>query len=331
MTGSMDGEPQEDVLDSCIQRLLQGEPLDRVLRSYPDQLPRLRAGLEPALALLRSSAPEPSPRAEYAAMNAMMRQVRTEAERPELPGVIRWLGTLRARPLAFQALAVVAALSVFGSIGLGASAATGTAPEPVRTFLGISSEPATVRVTGAIVAVQNHMLTVRTPAGDRSIEITSATTVRRGTQQIDVTGLTAGETVLVTASEMHDGTLVAREVRATVPPAPTDTAVIGAPVLPQADDTVTGTPSDERDGGGGEHEDDRHDDGAVSTPVPDDRHDDAGEHSGTPEVAATSKGDDEHATSTPDHEDKTSEPEHGDATRTPESGGDGGGEPEHHD
>ena len=55
MTGSMDGEPQEDILDRCIQRLLQGEPLDRVLRSYPDQQLRLRAELEPALALLQSN------------------------------------------------------------------------------------------------------------------------------------------------------------------------------------------------------------------------------------------------------------------------------------
>ncbi len=314
----MDGEPQEDILDRCIQRLLQGEPLDRVLRSYPDQMPRLRAELEPALALLRSNTPAPSPRAEYAAMNAMMRQVRTEAERPELPGVIRWLGTLRARPLAFQALAVVAAIAVFSSIGLGASAATRTAPEPVRNLLGISSNSETVRVTGSIVSVENRMLVVRTTTGDRSIEISSATMVRRGGQLVDVASLTAGETVLVAASRMHNGSLVAREVRAALPPTPTDTAVIDAPVLPQAGDNATGTPSDERDGGG-EHEDDRRGDGAVSTPAPDDGHD------GTPEAAATSKHDDEHATSTPDHEDKTSEPEHGDATRTPEGGGDGGG------
>ena len=323
MTGEMDGEPQEDILDRCIQRLLQGEPLDRVLRSYPDQQPQLRTALEPALALLRSNTPEPSPHAQYAAMNAMMRQVHTEAERPELPGVFRWLGTLRARPLAFQALAVVAAIAVFSSIGLGASAATGTAPEPVRNFLGISSNSMSVRMTGPIISLRGGMLMIHTAAGDRSIEITSATTVRRGANQIDVTGLLNGETVLVTATEMRDGTLVARDVRAADLPTPTNTAIIGVPALPQSDDTATGTPSEEPAGG-----DDRRDDGTSSTPVPGDRHDD-GEHAGTPEVSATSKSDDEHATRTPDHGDTTSEPEHHDSTSTPTSGD--GGDSEHHD
>jgi hypothetical protein len=324
----MDGEPQEDILDRCIQRLLQGEPLDRVLRSYPDQQLRLRAELEPALALLQSTAPDPTPRGEYAAMNAMMRQVRAEAERPELPGVFRWLGTLRARPLAFQALAVVAAISVFGSIGFGASAATGTTPEPLRNILRMSTNNETVPVAGSIVSVKNGMLTVRTTAGDRSIELTSATRVRRGTQIVDVSSLTAGEMVVVTASEMHDGSqrLIAVEIRADAPPTPTHTAAIGAPVLPQADHTATGTP---HDGGDGEHEDERHDGGAVSTPAPD-GHEDEAEHAGTPEVSATSSGDGDHATSTPDHEDRTSEPDHGDATPTPDHESDGGGDGEHH-
>lgn len=318
MTGEMEGEPQEAILDACVQRLLQGEPLDRVLRSYPDQQPQLRAALEPALALLQAKTPDPSPRAQYAAMNAMMRQVRTEAERPELPGVFRWLGTLRARPLAFQALAVVAAIAVFSSIGLGASAATGTAPEPVRDFLRMSSNRATVRVAGPLVSFQSSMLVVRTSDGERSVEVTSATTFRRGDQQIDGTSLSAGETVLVFASETNDGSLVAREVRAAMPPAPTDTAEIGAPVLPQAEGTVTGTPSEERSG------DDHRDGAQSSTPESDDRHDD-GHRTGTPEASTTPRSDDEHAaTRTPDHPDATSEPEHGDATRTPTSGsGDG--------
>ncbi len=325
MTGEMDGEPQEDILDRCVQRLLQGEPLDHVLRSYPDQQPQLRMALEPALALLQSTTPEPSPHAQYAAMNAMMRQVRTEAERPELPGVFRWLGTLRARPLAFQALAVVAAIALFSSIGLGASAATGSAPEPVRNFLGISSNSTSVRMTGPIISIRGGMLVVHTAAGDRSIEITSATTIRRGGNQIDVTGLLNGETVLVTATEMRDGALVARDVRAADLPTPTNTAVIGVPALPRSDDAATGTPSEEP-AGGDDHGDDRRDDGASSTPVPDDRHDD-GEHAGTPEVSATSKSDDEHATRTPGHGDATSEPEHHDST--PTSGDDG--DSEHHD
>lgn len=327
MTGEMDGEPREDILDRCIQRILQGEPLDRVLRSYPDQQPQLRAALGPALALIESNTPEPSPRAEYAAMSAMMRQVHNEAARPPLPGVLRWLGTLRARPLAFQALAVIAAITVFSSIGLGASAATGTTPEPVRNFLGISTNPTGVRIAGSIVSVESRMLVVHTQAGDRAIEITAATAFRRGSQSIDAASLAAGEAVLVTASEMHDGALVAREVRVAPPPTPTDTAVIGAPGLPQTDDTTAGTPSDAPDGSG-DHGDDAG--GASSTPEPDDG-DDEEEHAGTPKASATSKGDDDHTTRTPDHEDKTPDSDDGDATKTPDDGDGGDDDDEHRD
>jgi hypothetical protein len=311
----MDGELQEDVIDRCIQRLLQGEPLDRVLRSYPDQQPQLRAALQPAIALLQSNTPDPSPRSEYAAMSAMMRQVHVEADRPELPGVIRWLGTLRARPLAYQALAVVAAIALFGSIGLGASAATGAAPEPVRTFLGISSSPPTVRLNGPIVTVDSQALVVRTATGDRSIEISAQTMIRRGNQRIDAANLSSGEAVLVTASEMRDGSLVAREVRAALPPTPTDTAVIGVPALSQPDDSATDTPNE--DGAGeGDHGSD-HGGNTTSTPAPDDRHGEDEKHAETPAASATPKGDEEHSTSTPEHAEKTSEPEHGDPTPTP--------------
>lgn len=303
MTGEMDREAQEDILDRCIQRLLQGESLDGVLRSYPDQQPRLRAALEPAVDLLRSSTPGPSLRAQYAARQAMMSQVRAEAERPESPGVLRWLGTLRARPLAFQALAVVAAIAVFSSVGLGASAATGTAPEPIGDWFRISSNQASVRVTGPIVSIQRGLLVVYAPSGYRTIEITPATMISRGSHQVNVTDLAVGETVLVIASEVRDGNPVAREVRAAVPPTATPSATIGAPAPQQSDEDATGTPSEEpadRDGQGD------HPRRGTATP---EGHDGEGEHARTPEGQATSANDDGHSTRTPGH---------GDSTRTPE-------------
>lgn len=329
MTGEMEGEPQEDTIDSCVQRLLQGESLDHVLRSYPDRQPQLRAALEPVAALLQSTLPEPSSRAQHAAMDAMLRQVRDEAERPQLPRAFRWLGSLRARPLAFQALAAVAAIVLFGAVGLGASAATGAAPEPVRDFLGISSSSATLRVTGSVVSIQSNMLVLRTANGDHPLEIDAATAITRGNEQIGVTGLLVGETVVATASHARDGSLIARDVRAAAPPPPTSTAAIGAPALPEAGDDATGTPS-ERSAGGDDHSGA----GSTATPGPGDHHGDDGQ-AATPPSGATPTSSESPGTRTPDHEDATPQPGQQDATGTPSGAAatatPGGGDSEGHD
>jgi len=313
----MDGEQQQEIIDRCVQRLIHGESLERILLSYPDIRTQLAAALEPARALLQTTIAEPSPRARSAAMNAMLRQVRTEAARPALPGIFNWLGSLRARPLAFQALAVVAAIMVFGGLGIGASAATGTAPEPVRSFLGISSDSqSSVRLSGPIVSVENGMLVLRTVAGERSVTLTSSTSFHRSQSRIDLSALAVGEDIDVTGTE-RDGTVTARDIRAAADDG-TDTPASGAPGLPDN----TGVPGSEPTSGSG----DRHEGDASPTSERDDGH---GDRTGTPSSGSTPRTDDHDATRTPDHEDATSTPVSKTPSRTPESSQTPSGEGDH--
>jgi hypothetical protein len=224
----MDGRSAESI-DECVQRLLEGESLDDVLMSHPGMGAQLLPALEPAIALLQTPLVEPSPLARNSAMNAMMRQVRKEAARPAPAGVFRWLGSLRARPLAFQSLAVAGALVLFGGLGIGASAATGTTPAPVRSFFRISSESEhKVHLGGAIVSIGDGSLVIRTESGDRTLLLTASTIIDRGGQKVDASGLRVGEDVEVTGVERPDGGVIARQVREACAGAPGRAAVFPA-------------------------------------------------------------------------------------------------------
>ncbi len=313
----MDGEQQAEIIDRCVERLLQGESLEHILLSYPDHRAQLIAALEPARTLLQATVAEPSPRARGAAMNAMLRQVRTEAARPALPGIFTWIGRMRARPLAFQALAVVAAIMVFGGLGIGASAATGTAPAPVRTFLGISSDsPSSVRLSGPIISLNSRTIVLRTQAGERTIALTSSTSIHRDRDRLDFSALLVGEDVDVAATE-HDGTVTAREIRVSAG-VPTDTPTVGGPAA--GDDAASDTPEGEHPAGDGDH----HEGDSAPTAGRDD-----GDRTSTPSSGATPKHDDHDATRTPDHDDGDKTPSSRTPTRTPEPGKTPGEEDEH--
>jgi len=315
----VDGRRQEDIIDECIERLLGGEPLDAVLRSHPGAGAGLRAALQPALALLQAPLATPSPAAENRAMNVMLRQVRAEADRSQPAGVFAWLGTLRARPLAFQGLAVAGAIMVFGGLGIGASAATGTTPEPVRTIFRISSDSeSSVHLRGTIVSIDASALLLNTERGARTVLLSSSTVVRRGSERASVADLLAGEEVDVTASASSDGSVTARTVHAKAAPAAiaTPSADASAPpaAVPSGGESPE-TPEGEHGGGGddGEHgtpgagETEGPDDGeATAEPTSDDE---GGE--GTPEASSTNEGD--------GHDGESKTPDHPDGTKTPES------------
>lgn len=293
MTGEMDGEDLEELVDRCIQRLIRGESLEGVLRSYPDQ-PQLRAALEPALAFIHSMMPDPAPRARSAAMDAMLRQVRAEAARPARPGVFRWLGTLRARPPAYQALAVVTAVAVVGGLGLGASAATGNAPGLVRSFFGISNAQASVSLTGPIISLDSGTLVLRTVSGERSIALPTPAVADPSQNQIDLSALAVGENVDVTATQRDDGTITAREIR----PASEDATATPSAGAAAASDATEGHAAEPTYGSG-----DRHNGQTPTTQGADDGH---GDRSGTPTGDSTPReGDGGGATRTPDHADSS--------------------------
>ena len=293
----MDGRRQEDIIDECIERLLGGEALDDVLRSQPSAGAELRAALQPALALLQAPLATPSPAAANRAMNVMLRQVRAEADRPQPAGVFAFLGTLRARPLAFQGLAVAGAVMVFGGLGIGASAATGTTPEPVRTIFRISSDSeSSVHLRGTIVSIDASALLLNTEHGTRTVLLSSSTVVRRGSQRASVADLLAGEEVDVTASASSDGSVTARTVHAKAAPAAIATPSADA-TAPPAVETPDGEPED--------------------TPEVDD----PGHDDGTPGAGETEGPDDGEATAEPTSDDGDETP---DAESTHEGGGDDG-------
>ncbi len=321
---TMDGRLTEDIIDECVQRLLEGESLDDVLMSHPGMGAQLLPALEPAIALLQTPLVEPSLPARNAAMHAMLRQVREEAARPAPAGVFAWLGSLRARPLAFQSLAVAGALVLFGGLGIGASAATGTTPAPVRSFFRISSESEQkVHLSGAVVSAGDGSLVIRTESGDRTLLLTASTVIDRGGQNVGAADLHVGEEVEVTGVERADGGLTARQVHAK--PAPEPSAA--PPLLPAGDDTPGAAPTadasqdDDGSGADGRRDGDREQPENSPTHEADDAtHEPDDDATPAEDSTPESEGHDSAVTRTPEHEaedhPKTPEPSE---TKSPES------------
>jgi len=332
--------PLEDVLDRCLARVLAGESPDDVLRDYPVAAEELRPLLLRAAALGAVPIPEPDGVARMAAMSRMLAASRDAAERYQPAGVFAWLGSLRGRPLAFQAIAAAAAIAVLGSAGLGASAATGTTPEPVRVFFRLpDTSDSSVRAQGTVISASASALVIDEDGTQRTFLLDAGTSVTRGDVHVTWADLVAGEILDVRATRRTGGEFAAREVRAKELPASratpdaeggTSNTNASPPArTPEARETEHPGDShaDRTPGGDGEHGTPF----ASDTPKADDGHTPeggGGETEGTPPQAdATSThGSDEggsgpSATNTP-------EPEHAEF-RTPEhaetpSSGDGG-------
>jgi hypothetical protein len=342
--------PLEDILDRCLARVLAGESLDDVLRDHAAAAAELRPLLLRAAALRAVPIPEPGGVARMAAMSRMLATSRDAAERYQPAGVFALLGSLRARPLAFQAVAAAAAIALLGSAGLGASAATGTTPEPVRIFFRLpDTSDSSVRAHGTVVSASASALVIDEDGTQRTFLLDAGTSVTRDGAHVTWIDLLASETVDVRATRRADGELAAREVRAKELPA-ADRAT------PDAEGGTSSTnaspPARAPDARGTEHPDDSHSDrtpgttddhGGVpsesETPKSDDGHpagggNGSGETEGTPPQSdATSThggGEDGHGTSGPSAT-KTPEPTERPESRTPEhdgtpSSGEGGGE-----
>lgn len=249
---------RQEIVDRCIERLLDGESLDDVLASYAGRGAELLPLLKAAGALVAAPSPQPSPAARSLAMSRMLAQVATEARQPKPEGVFAWLGTMRARPLAFQAVAVAGAVVLFAGLGIGASAATGTTPAPVRTLFRLPDDsPRSVRLNGAVLSASDTTLVIDTPDGERTIALSSSTSLLRGSLPIAWSDLDSGDVVNVTGTD-RDGHIVAKLV--SVPAVPTATPTTGLPTLgatPRPDDgDRTETPRGDctpEDGGGADN------------------------------------------------------------------------------
>jgi len=209
----------EEVVDRCVERLAKGESLDAVLASYPGHAAELRAILAPARVLMTAPVPAPGRAAQSMALNSMLSAVQAAQARPGARNfVLLWLGSLKARPLAYQMLAITGAALVFGGVTLGAAAATGSTPTPVRRILGISADSQhKVVLKGTIAALSNDALTLRVDGAAamdlRTIALAPSTTFTRGARRIASGDLRIGDVVEVDAAQSGDR-IEARVVRA---------------------------------------------------------------------------------------------------------------------
>jgi hypothetical protein len=208
---------RDDIIERAMQRLIGGEALDAILRDYPEHAAELRAALTPAVALISMPIPAPSPAARLAAQHRLTSELRSQAAAaPRAIGIAAWLGTMRARPLAFQALAGVAAFAVFGGVGIGAAAAIGNTPQPIRSILRISSDSATrVHYIGTVVDIDTaaHSITIALANGTvRTTTITDATQISGEDGAIAFDALRPGDSVDVTAVQRGDGSVTATHV-----------------------------------------------------------------------------------------------------------------------
>jgi len=174
----------EEMIDRCVERLLDGEPLEVALSAYPEHAATLRPALESASTLVQAPAMEAPLAPRLQAMRRMLDQVEASAKGdapaawPALVGA--FFGSFRKRPLAFQGVAAGAAIVLFGGAAIGASAATGTTPEPVRQLFGISSTSVIkVELEGIVVSVDAAAGTMVVDAGGdlRTIVVSPSTEI----------------------------------------------------------------------------------------------------------------------------------------------------------
>ncbi len=133
----------EDVLNECIERIAGGESPADVLRAFPAHAPRLQPMLDAARLLSTAPVGEAAPQARAAAQQQMLAAVHAARSGAPAAGMF---SSLWKQP-AFRAAAVAGGIALFGAAGVGASAATGTAPAPVREFFGIHEDDPTATPT----------------------------------------------------------------------------------------------------------------------------------------------------------------------------------------
>jgi len=247
----------EEIVDRALERLLGGEDVSGILASYPGHASELAPVLRSAETLVSMPAYEaaPAPRAE--AMRRMLDQVEASAVGTGSGGgIMSIFRSLRGRPLAFQGAAIGGALVLFGALGLGASAATGNAPEPVRDFLGISSS-STIRVEleGTIVSVEPSASTLTVSAGGdmRTVVVTGDTELSRSGNAIALTDLAAGQQVEVKGALQPDNSIVATRVQVEdgnggLPTVAPSTPGVSAPTAVSTFDDRGGGDDDDGDG-----------------------------------------------------------------------------------
>jgi hypothetical protein len=270
----------EEILNEAIERLLGGEPLHDILASYPDEAAMLAPALHEAQILLRAGITVPpltearvdarermladleASRAragEFQRTPATAAAVATTgagavAARPARPN---WFSALIRRPASLRTAAVAGSIALVGVLGIGAAAATGNAPEPVRQFFGASSSALRVEFEGMIVAIEPRARTLEVDvAGDvRTVRVTDTTELSDGGDAIAFEQLVVGDFVEVKGALQIDDTIIASRVHREDG---IDDNPDGTPTADQPNDTPTADIDDDNNAGTGNGE---HDDG----------------------------------------------------------------------
>lgn len=207
----MDRTP-EDILDECIERLIGGEPVEALLAAYPGHAATLMSALRSARLMVSAPAARASDAARLGAMRRMLDQLEASAK-PQVAG--GWLSAFKRRPVAFQAAVLAGGIALFGALGVGASAATGTAPEPVRNIFRLtSSSQIRVEFTGVVTGIDLDADTLDVAAGAdvRTVRVTASTKLSRGGDAIAFGDLNQGDAVKVNGTLQADNSVLAKRV-----------------------------------------------------------------------------------------------------------------------
>jgi hypothetical protein len=127
---------------------------------------------------------------------------------------VQWFAPFLQRSRAFQAAAVAGSIALFGVAGLGAAAATGGGPEPVREFFGLSSSTAHAELEGIVVSVEPGANTLQVSAGGgiHTVVVNSATRFSRGGDAITLADVAAGNAVEVRGQLQPDHSILAERI-----------------------------------------------------------------------------------------------------------------------
>jgi hypothetical protein len=287
-------ENLEEILSACLDRLIAGASLQEALAGQPEQIV---AALTPALLdaqmLLRSDAAVESSGAREQAKARMFgaldaARVKERELHAPAAGVVAataagsgavnakpgWLAAFMRRPASFRAAAVAGSVAVFGVLGVGAAAATGNAPEPVRElFRSSATNGLRIEFVGLITAADPVATTFTVQIGDdvRVVRVVESTELSRGGDDIAFGDFAAGDFVEVKGALQPDDTIVASRVH--MEDGDDRTAEPGVTTTPDDDDDAEGD-DDENSGPG--NADDGDDDDNSGPGDGDDDDDDSG-------------------------------------------------------
>lgn len=232
MTPGGEAMDLHQIVDLCVERMIAGETAPQVLASYPERRAELQPAIEAAAKMLGVAVPEADAAVRTQAMGRMMAQLRAAPANGSGLGFRRFFMAFRTRPWIFKAASLSGAVLLFGVATLGAAAATGNTPQPVRSLFGLSSSSISVEFTGTVVSNDGTTLVVEineraaastatsdspaTPVSvtdERTVIIGTGTVLSRGDAAVSPADIVPGTVAEVKGSLQPDNTILASRIQ----------------------------------------------------------------------------------------------------------------------